>query len=115
MRLCRVIGNVVATEKHPVYRGQKLMVVQPIDTRGVDTGSSFLAVDTAQAGPGDRVIVLSEGTGVRQILDMGQQVPIRSLIVGIVDAVDCDIDPDKDPDRVKDDSGDNDNQSDDNS
>lgn len=90
MRLCRVIGNVVATEKHPAYQGQKLMVVQPLDAHGDDRGTSFLAVDTVQAGPGDRVVIMSEGNGVRQILQMGAQVPIRSLIVGIVDAVDCD-------------------------
>jgi ethanolamine utilization protein EutN len=89
MRLCRVLGNVVATEKHPVYQGQKLMIVQPTDEQGHDVGSSFLAVDQVQAGPGDHVIVMSEGNGVRQILGMGEQVPIRSLIVGIVDAVDA--------------------------
>jgi ethanolamine utilization protein EutN len=83
------VGNVVATVKHPVYAGQRLLIVQPIDERGADSGSSFLAVDRAQAGPGDRVLVMSEGTGVRQILQMGDQVPIRSLIVGVVDAVDA--------------------------
>lgn len=88
MRLCRVLGNVVATVKHPIYRGQPLMVVQPIDADGRDLGASFLAVDHVQAGPGDRVLVLTEGTGVRQILALGTQVPIRSLIVGIVDHVD---------------------------
>lgn len=88
MRLCRVVGNVVATVKHPMYHGQPLMVVQPIDAHGRDVGASFLAVDRVQAGPGDHVIVLTEGTGVRQILELGTQVPIRSLIVGIVDAVD---------------------------
>ena len=40
MKLCRVEGNVVATVHHPVYDGQKLMIVQP-----VDGGDSFLAVD----------------------------------------------------------------------
>lgn len=87
MRLCRVLGNVVSTAKHPAYEGQALMIVQPIDGDGQDLGTSFLAVDRAQSGPGDRVLVMSEGNGVRQILDMGQQVPIRSLIVGVVDAV----------------------------
>lgn len=89
MRLCRVIGTVVATEKHPAYTGHTLMIVQPMDERGSDTGPSFLAVDCAQAGPGDRVLVMSEGNGVRQILAAGTPPPIRSLIVGIVDAVDC--------------------------
>lgn len=89
MRLCRVLGNVTAAAKHPAYAGRTLLVVQPLDELGADTGDSFVAVDHAQAGPGDRVLVLTEGNGVRQILKMGDQVPIRSLVVGIVDAVDA--------------------------
>jgi microcompartment protein CcmK/EutM len=92
VRLCRVLGDVVSTVKHPTYGGRALLIVQPIDAAGADLGPSFLAVDHAQAGPGDRVIVMSEGNGVRQILGIGAQVPIRSLIVGIVDAVDT-VDP----------------------
>ena len=88
MRLCRVVGNVVATAHHPVYDGQRLMIVQPIDEAGDDSGDSFLAIDRVQSGPGDRVLVLREGNGVRQLMGMGQQVPIRSLIVGVVDSVD---------------------------
>ncbi len=88
MRLCRVLGSVVATEKHPAFAGRTLLVVQPLDERGADTGDSFVAIDHAQAGPGDRVLVLTEGNGVRQILKMGDQVPIRSMVVGIVDDVD---------------------------
>ena len=87
MRLCRVLGNVVATVKHPAFHGHKLLVVQQVDTDGNDVGPSFLAVDTVQAGPGDQVLVMSEGNGVRQILGQGDRVPIRSLIVGIVDQV----------------------------
>jgi microcompartment protein CcmK/EutM len=87
MKLCRVTGNVVATVKHPTYRGHKLMVVQPVDEKGKDTGESFLAVDLVQAGPGDRVLVMQEGNGVRQILKE-KKLPIRSVIIGIVDEVD---------------------------
>ena len=54
---------------------------------GKDTGASFVAIDHVQAGVGDKVIVLTEGNGVRQILKMGDIVPIRSMIVGIVDHV----------------------------
>ena len=86
MKLCRVKGNVVATVKHPTYRGHKLMIVQPLDELQRDAGASFLAVDLAQAGPGDIVLVMQEGNGVRQILKE-QKLPIRSVIVGIVDAV----------------------------
>ena len=82
MKLCRVMGSVVAAVHHPVYDGQKLLIVTP-----VDGGDSFLAVDRVQAGVGDTVLVNQEGNGARQLLKMGQQVPIRSLIVGIVDEV----------------------------
>lgn len=88
MRLCRVIGNVVSTVKHPSYSGQILLVVQPIGEDGADIGTSFIAIDRVQAGPGDFVVVLTEGNGVRQILQMGDIVPIRSLVVGVVDRVD---------------------------
>jgi ethanolamine utilization protein EutN len=87
MRHCRVVAPMWAAVKHPAYAGRTLFVVQPLDEQGKDTGTSFVAVDHAQAGIGDRVIVLTEGNGVRQILQMGDVVPIRSLIVGIVDHV----------------------------
>jgi ethanolamine utilization protein EutN len=87
VRLCRVIGQVVATAHHPTYDGRTVLLVRPEDAAGEMVGAGFVAVDHAQAGPGDRVLVLTEGTGVRQLLgaDAG---PIRSVIVGVVDAVD---------------------------
>ena len=88
MRHCRVVGPIWAAVKHPAYAGKTLLVVQPIDPAGKDVGASFIAIDRAQAGVGDHVIVLTEGTGVRQLLQQGDVVPIRSAIVGIVDAVD---------------------------
>ena len=87
MRQCRVVGPMWAAVKHPAFAGHPLFVVQPLDEAGVDTGASFVAIDTVQAGVGDKVIVLTEGNGVRQILKQGDIVPIRSMIVGIVDHV----------------------------
>lgn len=82
------MGSVTAAVKHPSYEGRPLMIVQPIDHEGHETAASLLAIDTVQAGPGDRVLVLTEGTGVRQILQADPTcTPIRSLIVGIVDQV----------------------------
>lgn len=86
MKLCRVTGNIVATVKHPAYRGHKIMIVQPLDELQHDAGPTFLAVDLAQAGPGDTVLVMQEGNGVRQILKE-PKLPIRSIIIGVVDAV----------------------------
>lgn len=88
MRLCKVMGSVTAAVKHAAFEGRPLLVVQPIDESGDEVGSSLLAVDTVQAGPGDCVLVMSEGNGVRQILRAeGSGTPIRSLIVGVVDQV----------------------------
>jgi microcompartment protein CcmK/EutM len=87
MILCKVLGTVTATAAHPAFLGRRLMVVQPLDEHQKPQGRSFLAVDNvASAGPGDTVLVLREGNGVRQLLK-DKTLPIRSLIVGVVDAV----------------------------
>lgn len=86
MRLCQVLGTVTQTAQHPSFAKRKLMVVQNIEPDGQLVGSSFLAIDQVQAGQGDKVLVMSEGNGVRQVLG-GDQLPIRSIIIGIVDSV----------------------------
>ena len=86
MILADVVGTITATVKHPVYHGRALMVLQPVDETGNDLGEEILAVDTVQAGVGDRVLALREGNGVGQVLGTGR-VAIRSIIVGIVDEV----------------------------
>jgi microcompartment protein CcmK/EutM len=65
------------------------LFVPPIDDRGAVVGHSFLAVDrVVQAGEGDIVLVNSEGNGARQLFKVAK-LPIRSVIVGVVDQVDC--------------------------
>ena len=86
MRLARVMGTVVATVKHEAYAGQKIMLCQPLGPDGQARGPQMIAVDRVQAGPGDVVLVLTEGNGIRQLF--GRKVlPIRSAIVGIVDDI----------------------------
>ena len=88
MKLARIVGTVVATEKHPAYVGQKLLYCQPLDEHQQEAGEALLAVDRAQAGIGDTVIINQEGNGSRQMLgSIDGKLPIRSVIVGIVDAV----------------------------
>ena len=87
-----MLGPVVSTEKHAAFRGLKLLAVQPIDEKGAAQGKSFLAVDrVSQAGEGDTVLVLSEGTGIRQLFGLPKEakLPIRSCIVGVVDSVEA--------------------------
>ena len=89
MNLCKVLGTVVATQKHPAFEARKLLVVQPLDEKKKPMGNSFLAVDNAScAGVGDVVLVMREGNGVRQLLK-DKTLPIRSVIVGVVDEVDA--------------------------
>lgn len=89
MKLCRVIAPVVSTVKHPCYEGLRLLAVRPLDSDLAETDMSgdFLAVDRVQAGEGDLVLVMQEGNGVRQLFKE-TKLPIRSIIVGIVDSVD---------------------------
>ena len=87
MRIAQVLGSVVATIKHPTYMGRTTLLLQPLAPDGSKMGPQMIAIDRVQAGPGDTVLVLTEGNGVRQLLgkDAG---PIRSLIVGIIDGID---------------------------
>lgn len=86
MILGKVIGNVVSTQKHAHYLGEKILIVQPIDAQGKAAGKSLLAIDRAQAGVGDRVLVNDEGNSARLIMG-NSQAAVRTVIVGIVDAV----------------------------
>lgn len=86
MILARVLGNVVATEKYPSFKGQTLLMVKPIDEKGNDMGETFLSCDSVQAGPGDVVLVEQEGNCAREILGTPED-PFHSVIVGVVDKV----------------------------
>jgi microcompartment protein CcmK/EutM len=86
MILGRVIGNVVSTIKLPVLEGHKLLLVRPVDPSGKPRGKSLLALDGAQAGPGDTVLVLEEGNSSRMILGEAMA-PVRSMVVAVVDQV----------------------------
>jgi ethanolamine utilization protein EutN len=63
MILARVTGSVVSTIHHPIVDGRKLLLAERLDE-----------------------MVLDEGNGARQILD-DSNAPVRSIVVGIVDAV----------------------------
>jgi ethanolamine utilization protein EutN len=83
MKICRVVGEVVATARHPALDGRKLLVVQPVDAVDRPSGRALLAVDAVQAGPGERVLLVDEGGAAALVL--GREGPVRSVIVGHVD------------------------------
>ena len=87
MYIGKVVGTVVATIKIPHLEGRKLLLVGQVDLRGKETGYYDIAVDVAQAGPGDTVMVIDEGNGARQVLGIDPGA-VRAVIVGVVDEVD---------------------------
>jgi len=86
MILAKVIGHVVSTIKLSIFKGFKLLLVQPVDADGKPKGKVLLVLDTVQAGIGDIVLVMDEGNSARIVVG-DSFAPIRSLIVGIVDEV----------------------------
>ena len=97
MRLARVVGQLVSTRKDPKFEGAKLLLVQPVTADGRPAGAVVLAVDAAQAGVGDRVLLVIEGRAAVSVLRR-RWAPVDAAIVGIVDQVDI-VDVDKDPAR----------------
>ncbi len=86
MILGTVTGTIHSTIQHPFYAARRLLLVEREDGSGRPTGTYLIAVDSVDAGVGDRVLVLDEGTGARQVLTSADG-PVRSVIVGIVDDV----------------------------
>ena len=83
MTPARVVGKVTGSVKHPAYEARPLLALRP-HRRGGTLGRSFLAVDLVGAGVGDDVLVSRPPGPARE--RTGGKAPIRSLIVGILDA-----------------------------
>lgn len=86
MFLADVVGTVVSPVQHPVLAGQKLLLLRPVTPDGRPTARTRIGIDRAQAGVGDRVLVIDEGNSARQILG-DPTAAAKTLVVGIVDYV----------------------------
>jgi microcompartment protein CcmK/EutM len=81
-----VRGTVVSTVNHPFYNARKLLIVDKCDETLAPSGKYLIAIDSVDAGVGDRVLILDEGTGARQVL-ADKTAPARAVIVAIIDAI----------------------------
>jgi ethanolamine utilization protein EutN len=94
MFVAKVTGAVVATQKVESMVGRKLLVVEPyrLDPQErrhlVTTGRTFVAVDTVGAGEGEFVLI-TQGSSAR-LTPETKNLPIDTVIVGIVDTVHVD-------------------------
>lgn len=87
MIIGKVIGNLVATQKHPSYHDKKLLLVKPIDLKGNEDKETIIAVDTVDAGIGDKVLVMSEGNSTTEELGFEKRQPLRSLVIAVIDDI----------------------------
>jgi len=85
MYLGRVMGTVVAERIAAGMEGVKLLLVQPLDDRMVESGALHVAVDTVQAGPGDLVYLVGSREAALALDPFF--VPVDAAIIGIVDQV----------------------------
>ena len=86
MLIGRVIGDVVATQKDASHRGRKILVVQPLQLDGSDRGEPVLALDSVDAGVGDRVLLATEGFSAMTAVGRPHS-PIDMAVLGIIDHV----------------------------
>ena len=93
MILGRVQGHVVATIKHQAYENRRILLLDRIDAAGKELGGYLVAFDAVGATVGQTVLVIDEGNSARQVVGDSSAptrtagLPVRSVIVGIVDDV----------------------------
>jgi microcompartment protein CcmK/EutM len=83
MLLGRVAGTLVSTRKDPSIEGIKLLLVRTLDTDGVETGQSIVAMDAVGAGV-DEVVLLAQGSSARQT-EVTRDKPCDAVVMAIVD------------------------------
>ena len=70
MKVGNVVGTVVSTINHEFFDGHRLLICELID-RGQPEGDYLICTDTVDAGAGDTVLILDEGTSARQAATVG--------------------------------------------
>jgi ethanolamine utilization protein EutN len=100
MFLGRIRGHVIATQKDPSLRGQRLVVVEPLKVDYADageaagpgeggggrfevTGRAIVALDKLGAGEG-QLVLIAQGSSAR-MAEGCNKVPVDAVVVGIVD------------------------------
>jgi ethanolamine utilization protein EutN len=85
MILCRVECAAVATVKNEHLKNCKILSCRPVELDGqTSAGPAFLAVDRVQAGEGDLVLVINEGSSTRLVFG-DPKIPLTAFIAAVVD------------------------------
>lgn len=88
MKVGKIVGTVVSTVNAPVLDGHRLLICE------YDGGGYTIAVGVVDAGVGEPVLILDEGSSARQILGL-EWGAIRAVVVGVIDelAIDGELQP----------------------
>lgn len=87
MLIAQVVGDITATQKHPSHEGLKLLLVQPLNLDGSPRGNPYVAVDSVNAGIGNKVLLTTDGFAA--FTSVGQMMtPIDAAVIGIIDSID---------------------------
>ncbi len=85
MKIARVTGTVVSTIKYEKYVGMKLLRVRHLTLDGQPTGEELIALDAADAGIGDIVLVNNDGGAAQMIMDDTKLIA-SVTICGVIDS-----------------------------
>jgi ethanolamine utilization protein EutN len=84
--IARVVGNLVATQKHEAHEGKKILLIQPLDLDNQPFGDPVVALDAVDAGVGDRVLAVQEGFSAMTSVGHVES-PIDAAVIGVIDLV----------------------------
>jgi len=84
VKLAKVLGSVVATEKDAKLQGLKLLMLSLWGPDNKPAGGSVVAVDAVGAGAGEMVLFAS-GSSARQTAATDQK-PVDAVVMAIVDS-----------------------------
>lgn len=98
VKLARVIGTVVSTQKDRSLEGLKILMIQPLTHEHKPSGGPIAAIDVAQAGPNDLVFWIMAREAALALPDPFS--PVDATIVGIVDQVNAEKTPIKDKEKI---------------
>ena len=88
MYLARVAHTITATKKHEAYEGRKVFAVRVVRPDGTETGEEWVAMDYVGAGVGDTVVCGGAPGVAREVFEL-ERAPIHTLIMAIVDRINC--------------------------
>lgn len=88
MLIARVIGETVATRKHPAHEGRKILLVQPLNLDMSERGNAVVALDGVGAGIGNLVLLTTEGFSAMTAVGRPAFSPVDMAVIGIIDRID---------------------------